>query len=135
MFALRGLRIGGLGLLRQFGAQLIGLPHQVSRLLVFLPAGSLAGLCFELRDLRHRLLGLLAGVFAALGLAGLAAGHLSGQIHCILRQLPRLLEFATGQGLPGLALVFGNLVLAILGCLVLRHALTPDVADPLLGRH
>ena len=51
LFALRGLHVGILGLLRQFRAQLIGLPHQIGGLLVLLPAVGLARLRFQLRDL------------------------------------------------------------------------------------
>lgn len=109
--------------------------HQGFGLRVFLLAIGIAGLRFELGDLRNRLLGLLAGVLTPLGLAGLRAGHLRGQIHSFLGELPGLLELAIGQRLAGLTLVLGDLTLAVFGRLEVGHPLATNVADTFLRRH
>jgi hypothetical protein len=135
ILALCDLCVGILGLLGQFGAQCVGLAHQGFGLRVFLLAIGIARLRFELGDLRNRLLGLLAGVFAALGFTGLRTGHLRGQVHRFLGELPGLLELAIGQRLAGLPLVLGDLALAIFRRLEVGHALATDVADTFLRRH
>ena len=135
ILALCDLCVGILGLLGQFDAQRVCLAHQGFGLRIFLLAVGIAGLRFQLGDLRNRLLGLLAGVLTALGFTGLRAGHLRGQVHRLLGQLPRLLELAIGQRLAGLPLVLGDLTLAVFRGLEVGHALTTDVADTFLGRH
>ena len=89
----------------------------------------------QLRDLRRRLLGLLTRLLAALGLGRLRVGDLHSEIHGLLRQLPSLFELALGQGFARLLLQLGDLALAVLGGLVLAHALATDLADALFRRH
>ncbi len=133
--ALHGLRVGSRHPLSRLGAQLVRLPLQGLGLGVFLPAASLARLGFQLDRLRDRLLGLPARILRALGLTGLRACHLGGQVHRLAGALPGLIELAIGQRRAGTGLVFGDLALAILLRLEVRHSLTADVADPFLRRH
>ncbi len=98
----------------RLGAQLVRLPLQGLGLGVFLPAPRLARLGFQLGRLRNRLFGLPACILRPLGLAGLRARHLGGQVQRLAGALAGLIEFAIGQRRAGGGLVFGDLAFAIL---------------------
>ncbi len=112
--ALDGLGVGIGHPLGRLGAQLVRLPLQGLGPGVFLPAPRLARLGFHLGRLRDRLFGLAARILRTLGLAGLRACHLRGQVQRLAGALPGLVEFALGQRRAGTGLVFGDLAFAIL---------------------